>query len=118
MTQILNYERLLAANERSLPLSFRPDPEGELVFLRLLRPLPNGRVQFFPTTLCWRPEADCPVEVMASRAVTLRAWRRDELGAAMARAGFGSPRWYGDLCASEFEPATATDLVCVATRAS
>lgn len=118
VTQILNYERIQAAGERCLPLSFRPDPEGELVFLRLLRPLENGLVQFFPTTLRWRPEADCPVEVMASRGVTLRAWKRDELASSLTRAGFASIRWYGDLRDTAFEPAASTDLVFVATRAS
>lgn len=118
VTQILNYERILAMNERSLPLSFRPDKEGELVFLRLLRPLENGRVQFFPTTLRWRPEAEVPVEVMASRAVTLRAWRRDELAGALTYAGFESVRWYGALDAAAFNPIMSTDLVFVASRSA
>ena len=113
--QILNYERL-TAGERHLPLQFRPDEEGEIVFLRLLRHLPERRLQFFPTTLRLRPEAAVPVEVLSSRATTLRGWQRDELEPALHSAGFESPIWYGDLCGNPFQPQSSTDLVGVARR--
>lgn len=113
--QILNYARL-AQGERHLPLQFRPDAEGEIVFLRLLRHLPDRRLQFFPTTLRLRPEAAVPVEVVSSHVTTLRGWQRDELEPELHQAGFESIVWYGDLCGNPFQPQSSTDLVCVARR--
>ncbi|MFQ5600271.1 MAG: class I SAM-dependent methyltransferase [Candidatus Krumholzibacteriia bacterium] len=116
VTQILNYRRILATGQRSLPLNFRPDGDAELVFLRLMRPLENGRIQFIPTTLRLAPEAEPPVQVVASHAVTLRAWSQDELERALGRAGFEAIRWFGDMTRGAYDPETSTDLVFVATR--
>lgn len=116
VAQILNYERLFGRGERHLPLVFRRDDDGEIVFLRLLQPLPDGRVQFFPTTLRLRPDAAVPVEVVASHATTLRAWQRQELEPALRAAGFTTVVWYGDLRGNPFDPESSGDLVFVARR--
>ena len=116
VVQILNYERLLSRRERHLPLQFRADDAGEIVFLRLLRFLPDRRVQFFPTTLRLRPDAEAPVELLASHATTLRAWQRAELETVLHDAGFGSIVWHGDLRGSPFAPESSSDLVFVARR--
>ena len=114
--QILNYERILSRGDRSLPLQFRADGDGETVFLRLLRPMGNGRVQFFPTVLRLHPEAEVPVEVLHSHSTTLRAWLRHDLEPALHQAGFDRVEWYGDLRGGPYDPQTSTDLVFVATR--
>ncbi len=115
-TQILNYERIVSGGDRHLPLQFRADGNGEIVFLRLLRPLPEGRVQFFPTVLRLNPDAEVPVEVVTSHATTLRAWQRHDLEPVLRQAGFDRIAWYGDLRGGPFDPQTSTDLVFVATR--
>ena len=78
--QILNYERIFASNERHLPINFRAQDDGdELVFLRLMQAEADGYVVFCPTTLRFRPDSQTPVEVVSSRRVRLRGWRRGEL---------------------------------------
>ena len=116
VVQILNYAALLGAGKRHLPLNFQAEGETELVFLRLIRGLPDHRVQFVPTTLRVDPAADPPVEVLASRSVTLRAWVRADLDPALRAAGFSSVRWFGDMCGGTFDADTSSDLVFVATR--
>jgi glycine/sarcosine N-methyltransferase len=88
--QILNYDRIFAANERSLPLNFRPDPDGEVVFLRLMTPQADGTVLFYPTALHLRPGHEPAVEVQQTREVRLRGWQRREVEAALEQAGFGA----------------------------
>jgi SAM-dependent methyltransferase len=118
VTQILNYHRILQRGVRALPLNFRPAPDGdgEIVFLRAMRPADPGYITFFPTTLLLRPGADPAVEVKASREVRLRAWLWPELEALLARHGFGEVRLYGDMRAGPFVPDESNDLIFVAIR--
>ncbi len=113
--QLLNYERIVARGERHLPLNFRPHEGGESVFLRLMEVQEDGRVLFFPTTLRFRPEADPPVSVVASKRVELRGWRPGELEAALDRAGFSERRLYGSFDRQPFEPLESRDLIVVAS---
>jgi SAM-dependent methyltransferase len=118
LTQILNYEPILERGQRALPVNLREEADGEtLVFLRLVQPLDGGRVRFVPTTLRLRPAADPPVEVVASHSVTLRAWRRADLEAALHGAGFAAVDVFGDLQGGAFDSRTSADLVFVAHRA-
>ncbi|UCE03356.1 MAG: class I SAM-dependent methyltransferase [Candidatus Latescibacterota bacterium] len=118
VVQILNYERILGSGVRHLPLNFREEEEAEIVFLRLLRPLESGRIQFMPTTLRVRPQSDEPVEVVASRSVIHRAWLRSDLEPALRDAGFESIQWFGDMSGAEFHAETSTDLVFTARRSA
>ncbi|HMM35289.1 MAG TPA: class I SAM-dependent methyltransferase [Thermoanaerobaculia bacterium] len=74
--QILNYDRILDRGITSLPLNVRDDGGERVVFLRLMEPRPDGKVLFNPTSLRWRPGAEPPVEVVATRNVLLKGWRR------------------------------------------
>jgi len=116
VVQILNYAAILGGGKRHLPLNFQTEGAAELVFLRLLRGLPDRRIQFVPTTLRLDPAADPPVVVLASRCVTLRAWVRADLDPALRDAGFSAVRWYGDMTGGDFDADTSSDLVFVATR--
>ena len=111
--QLLNYERIVARGERHLPLNFRPHDDGESVFLRLMEVEDDGRVLFFPTTLRFRPEADPPVTVAASKRVELRGWRLSELEAALGDAGFSECKLYGSFERQPFEPLESQDLIMV-----
>ncbi len=113
--QLLNYERIVARKERHLPLNFRPHEDGESVFLRLMEVEDDGRVLFFPTTLRFRPDADPPVTVAASKRVELRGWRLAELEAAFDDAGFSERRLYGTVEREPFEPLESRDLIIVAS---
>ncbi len=113
IVQLLNYERIVAREERHLPLNFRPHEDGESVFLRLMQVEDDGRVLFFPTTLRFRPDADPPVTVAASKRVELRGWRLAELEAAFDDAGFGERRLYGSFEKRAFEALESRDLVMV-----
>lgn len=125
LLQILNYDRIHDRRIRALPVSFRPiDPEegeeesdSELVFLRLMDPLPDGRVRFYPTTLVLRPGAEPPLEIERSREVMLRGWRRAEVEEELTAHGIEPERALGGFDGAPFDPATSHDLVLVARRA-
>lgn len=115
LAQILNYEALLARGDRHLPLNFREGDDGtEIVFLRLLRPDPEGGLLFFPTTLELDPSAETPVTVRSSRRVELRPWTSADLVPTLEGAGF-SVALHGDVSGGPFHPEESVDLVLVAT---
>jgi SAM-dependent methyltransferase len=112
--QLLNYEKIFAARQRALPLSFFPEGHGEIVFLRLLDPLPDGTVIFTPATLKYDPASESPLELLASRRVLHRGWRREELTPALTASGFGAEAIHGTVGAVPYVPTESTDLVIVA----
>ncbi len=116
VVQILNYERILAAGVRHLPLNFRDDPEGggEIVFLRLVTPAGAGHVLFHPMTLGLNPGAEPPVELKAVKEVRLRAWTWPELRPLVEAAGFEVRAVHGDVEGSAYRPRDSFDLVVVA----
>lgn len=116
LLQVLNYDRIHDRGVRALPVNLRPHDDGELVFLRLMTPLPDGRVRFFPTTLLLRPGTDPPLALERSREVLLRGWRRGELETTLARAGIAPEEAFGDFEGTPFDPASSQDLVLVARR--
>lgn len=116
LVQVLNYERLRSRSVRALPVNVRPGEGEEIVFLRLLRALPGGLMEFIPVTLSLSPESDPPVRLVTSRVVLHRGWTRDELAPALARAGFAATAWHGDMAGAPFDPETSSDLVFVARR--
>jgi len=126
LLQILNYDRIHGQRVRSLPINFRPGPggeegaeagdESEIVFLRLMTPLPDGRVLFYPTTLVLEPGAEEPVRVDHGKEVVLRGWRRAEVERVFAEAGLEPERAFGGVDESPFEPLESQDLVLVSRR--
>jgi SAM-dependent methyltransferase len=115
--QILNYGRIEAKRERSLPLSFLADPddpEARIVFLRLIEMHSDRRVTFMPTILRQRPDREPPVELLASERVEIRGWRQDEIERAFAGAGFGALRTWGSYQGAPFEPEESRDVIFVA----
>ena len=114
LLQLLNYQRIFERGERYLPLNFRPDDEGEIVFLRLMEAQEDGGVLFFPTTLKLEPDREPPVTVVTSRRVELRGWRVGEIAEALDAAGFGERELYGAFDQSAFDPAASHDLIVVA----
>jgi len=113
--QILHYDKIFATAQHHLPLSFRPgNEEGErIVFLRLMEPREDGMVVFNPTTLRYRPGADPPVEVVSTKNVLLRGWRRGEVEALLAEAGFAHREVFGGMEGQPYE-AASPDLVIIA----
>jgi len=114
LIQILNYDRIIAKGERYLPINFRPDDEGEIVFLRLMKPNPDGSVLFFPSTLLLTDDEDEPLRVVSSKRVPIRGWRSQELVAAMKRAGFSRIELLGDVTGGPFLPQESSDIFLVA----
>lgn len=112
--QLLNYERIFHHGERSLPVSVRPDPGGDIVFLRLMDLHPDGMITFFPSTLQLKPGHEPPLEVRASKEVRLRGWRLEELETAFDRAGFRLSERLGSFDGSTFLPTESRDLIVVA----
>ena len=113
--QILNYERIFEKKIRHLPLNFRPgEGDEEIIFLRLMELLEEGKVLFCPTTLRYHPEGDPPVQLVRSRRVELRGWRLDDLVPRLSKAGFQVQETYGDMAGGPFEPLESHDLVVLA----
>lgn len=112
--QILNYERVFKHGIRHLPINFRREEKGEIIFLRLMEPLGEGRVRFCPTTLRYDPGADPPVELVRSRTIELRGWTREELFPVLERTGFAVESVHGDMQGGLLEPHASQDLVVVA----
>jgi glycine/sarcosine N-methyltransferase len=113
--QVLNYDKILDGVQRSLPLNFRNDEgEGEVVFLRLMTPRPDGTVVFTPSTLRYRPDGDPPLEVVSARNVELKGWRRQELDDALEAAGFSRRDVFGTVGDVPFDPVKSADTVIVA----
>lgn len=114
LLQTLNYERILSQRERHLALNFKASEDGELVFLRLMDPQPDGSVIFTPSTLRYRSHGDPALEVVNTRNVSLQGWKRDELVEVLKRAGFLEIEEYGSMESSSYHPAESGDLVLVA----
>ncbi len=113
--QILNYERIFEKNIRHLPLNFRQEEDGEVIFIRLMELLEEGKVRFCPTTLKYNPLADPPVQVVRSRMTQLRGWRRADLIPLLQSVGFSILSMHGDMKGGPFETEMSQDLVMVLT---
>jgi glycine/sarcosine N-methyltransferase len=114
--QLLNYDRIEVKNERALPLSLLPDhenPEATIVFLRLMELHADRRVTFMPTVLRMRTDAETPIELVASRRVEIRGWRREEIEALFRDAGFESIDAYGSYEKAPFDAPESRDLILV-----
>jgi SAM-dependent methyltransferase len=114
LLQVLNYHRILTQKVRHLPVNFRQDEEGEIVFLRLMEPEEDGRVLFFPSTLRLRPGQDPPLEIVAAKEVHLRGWRYTEVESALGDCGFDQRTLLGSFDGSPFEVGDSADLIVVA----
>jgi glycine/sarcosine N-methyltransferase len=115
--QLLNYDRIEAKKERSLPLTFLPDPDdpsATIIFLRAMDLREGGRLIFMPTMLKMRSEAEPPIEVVSSRRVEIRGWRQRELEKALRQAGFASVESWGGYDRSPFIAAESRDVLMVA----
>jgi SAM-dependent methyltransferase len=117
LLQILNYDRIFGRGERTLPVNFRPgdsEEDGEVVFLRLMQPQDDGTVLFFPSTLRLRPGHEPPLELITTREVKLRGWRREEVEAVLEAAGFHRREALGSFTKEPFDPLESRDLLLIA----
>jgi glycine/sarcosine N-methyltransferase len=117
LLQMINYDRMEAKNERALPLTFLPDPDDSdatIIFLRTMELQPGGGVIFMPTTLRQRPHHDPPIELLSTRRVEIRGWRRSQIEDALRDAGFASIEALGSYQKAPFDPAESRDLILIA----
>jgi SAM-dependent methyltransferase len=117
LLQMINYDRIEIKKERALPLSFLSDPDDKdstIIFLRTMELQSDGRVIFMPTTLRQRSDRDPPIELVASRRVEIRGWRRAQIESAFRDAGFASIEALGSYQKVPFDPAESRDLILIA----
>jgi glycine/sarcosine N-methyltransferase len=117
LLQMINYDRIEAKKERALPLTFLPDPDDNkatIIFLRTMDLQPGGRVIFMPSTLRQRPDRDPPLELLSTRRVEIRGWRRLEIESALRDAGFTLIEALGSYQKTPFDPAESRDLILIA----
>lgn len=112
--QVLNYEHLVHTGQRSLPLTFIQDDEGEEIFLRVMTYKEGGRVVFTPTVLRYRPDEEPPITVESSHNVELKGWTHAEVESALTEAGFASHELHGTMGSAPFIAADSHDLVVIA----
>ncbi len=112
--QILNYDRIQATRQRALPVNVLPDEDGELVFLRLMDPKPDGQVIFTPAMLRYRSDGDPPLELVSARNAKMRGWRLAELKPVLRAAGFDRIEALGGIDGAPFDAKASSDLVLVA----
>jgi SAM-dependent methyltransferase len=112
--QILNYEHLIHAGVRALPLTFVEDEDGEAIFMRVMTFKPDGRVVFSPTLLRYRPDQEPPIEVASSHSVELHGWTHTDVTAALKEAGFSDRQLFGAMGDVPFDALGSHDLVVVA----
>lgn len=114
LLQILNYERIFGRDVRYLPVNFRREDDGsELVFLRLMQPEDDGMVVFCPSTLRFRPGEESPVELVSSRRIRLRGWRRDEVEEIFVEAGFRRRAVFGSFDRRAYSSHSSQDLILI-----
>lgn len=116
--QILNYERIFQQGIRHLPLNFRREDSGEIIFLRLMELLPDRRVRFCPTTLRYDPGSEDPVRSVRSKRVELRGWTREDLFPVLKACGWSIRAVYGDMREGPFDPEDSPDLVILCQKES
>jgi SAM-dependent methyltransferase len=117
LLQIINYDRIEAKNERALPLTFLPDPDDKdatIIFLRTMELQPDGRVVFMPTTLRQRSDREPPIELVTTRRVEIRGWRRSQIEGTFRAAGFASIEVFGSYQKAPFDPEESWDLILIA----
>jgi glycine/sarcosine N-methyltransferase len=117
LLQMINYDRIEAKKERALPLTFLPDPddkEATIIFLRTMDLQPGGRVIFMPATFRQRSDRDPPIELLSSRRVEIRGWRRSQIESVFRAAGFASIEALGSYQKAPFDPVESRDLILVA----
>lgn len=112
--QVLNYERLVHAGQRCLPLTFIQDAEGEAIFLRVMTHHPGGGVTFTPSLLRYRKDGDPALEVITSHNVPLHGWTRPEVESALDAAGFAARQLFGTMADTPYVDHDSPDLVVVA----
>ncbi len=114
--QILNYEWILGHDIRYLPLNFRDQDDHEPVFLRLMKPLPDDRILFCPSTLHFDPDRENPVEVIRSKTVELMGWQRKHLSPLLEALRFEILEIWGGMEFDPFSPDSSSDLVMLVRR--
>lgn len=114
---LLNHDRLLAKQLRSIPPVVREDDEGTWVFLRVMDYV-DGGIRFDFATL-HRPaggwETDVPWEVSSRRSLHT-ALPSSVLAGELEAAGLGDVRFFGDHTGKEFDPAADESVIVTAVR--
>ena len=116
--QILNYEWIIGQDVRYLPLNFRDQKDHEAVFLRLMKPLPDDRILFCPSTLHFDPSRENPIEVIRSKTVELMGWQRKHLLPLLETFGFEVLEIWGGMEFDPFSADSSSDLVMLVRRST
>lgn len=112
-----NYDRILAEEQRFMPLEARAESDREWLFLRVLDFGPPehdglpGLTFHMLTVHRQRGQWACNVRSAKQRPI-LSA----ELANILPRVGFGETNFYGDYCLTPYHPQRSTDLIVVARR--
>jgi glycine/sarcosine N-methyltransferase len=114
---LLNHDRLLAKQLRSIPPVVREDDEGTWVFLRVMDYVEAG-IRFDFATLHRPPggwEAGAPWEVSSRRSLHT-ALPSSVLAGELEAAGFGDVRLFGDHTGKAFDAAADESVIVTAVR--
>ncbi len=108
-----NFDRVVACRERWMEPQARREGDAEWLFLRFYDFDPDGLLTFNVVTLERQGAGAWDQRIATSR---LRPLPRDELLAALSRAGFERIACYGDMQGAPFDPQSSPNLVVTATN--
>jgi len=109
VVQILNYDRILARQERIVSV----DRDDEATFVRFYDFLPDGLVRFNLLRTTWQGRQGRPEALIS---VLLRPYRRAELEEAAGLAGLELALCAGDAALSAYDAASAETILLVLRR--
>ena len=110
--QQLNYDRILQERRRFLGVSSGVSKGTESLFFRFYD-FDGPRLVFNLVTFTREKSGTWSFQVGSTRLLPIR---KEELGRALAGAGFGAVEWYGSYDRDAFDPASSDDLIAVAER--
>jgi len=113
LVQSRNFDAVMAQLSRWMEPQAHREGDREWVFLRFYDFLPDGLLQFNIVTLKRQGDQGWTQSITET---LLRPLLQDELGQALAAAGFGEITWFGDLAGSAFDQKASGNLVFVAQK--
>lgn len=113
LIQNRNYDAVISQHERWMEPQTHTEGNHEWLFLRFYDFRPDGLLNFNIVTLYRQGNNPWMQRVAATR---LNPLRQVELTAALAEAGFGSIKKYGNLAGEAFDTESSGNLVVIATK--
>ena len=112
LLQLRNYHRVIAREEKFMPLNTRVEDGKEFLYLRMTE-MGNEFVTFNIIVLVKDEAGNWSYRVESEK---LKPWQAPDIEASLNETGFSITGKYGDFGFSSFDPRDSTDLIIVARK--